>query len=112
MRAVHIITRKTRDGARLAWPAGTPAAYRRLADACMSALPDDRPPFAAVEAALTVNLASSVSDSTTHMRCMRLYGDAAGGQAAVCCWPGGLTGGCRLPSEFLDDTCVFFGRII
>jgi len=54
LRPVHIFARKTRDGARLSWPPGAPKPYRRLSDACLAPDPEDRPPSAAVEAALQV----------------------------------------------------------
>lgn len=51
-----------RSGSRLAWPRGTPAPYRQLADACMAEAPGDRPPFAGIEAALQVRNWNLVHD--------------------------------------------------
>ena len=43
LRDSEIIIRVTRDGLRPAFPPGCPAAFRDLAQACWSALPEDRP---------------------------------------------------------------------
>lgn len=43
LRDSEIIIRVTRDGLRPTFPPGCPAAFKDLAQACWSALPEDRP---------------------------------------------------------------------